>query len=273
MHISRLSQSTSSAIKNHSGVKTGRVAETRAIQLPQVIGPKSLRLSQGSKIILEIHINYMMNRKNSENRIHRAPITEEVKEFGEIGRHNSLVSKISETSYFQSQMHFDDCVESIADCDLEDGEQQKMLTSPLYAQKASEKPDVMVVQEREVSAQFAQPDRKKSLSSHSSEGQKASGKPDALFSSEQGNLIRSSVFRNADPSNLRGSLLEGNIDHLLSQARSDLMKQELQMLNLSIVVSVTFSNKLTLKDWNCRTHNTEMLNLDENKFDYKKNYR
>ena len=34
-HISKLSQSTCSAIKNHSGVKTCRVAETRARQLPQ----------------------------------------------------------------------------------------------------------------------------------------------------------------------------------------------------------------------------------------------
>ena len=69
MHISMLSQSTSSAIKNHSGVKTCRVAETRARQLPQVMSPKSLRLSQGSKIILEIHINDMMHRKNSEKKI------------------------------------------------------------------------------------------------------------------------------------------------------------------------------------------------------------
>ena len=43
---SRLSQSTSSAIKNHSGVKTCGVAETRARQLLQVKSPKSLRLSQ-----------------------------------------------------------------------------------------------------------------------------------------------------------------------------------------------------------------------------------
>ena len=64
--ISKLSRSTSSAIKDHSGVKTCRVAETRAGQLPQVMSPKSLRLSRGSKIILEIHINYMMYRKNSE---------------------------------------------------------------------------------------------------------------------------------------------------------------------------------------------------------------
>ena len=46
-------------------------------------------------------------------------------------------SKLLETSCIQSQMHFDDSVESIADSDLEDGELQKMLTSPLYAQKAS----------------------------------------------------------------------------------------------------------------------------------------
>ena len=43
-------------------------------------------------------------------------------------------------------MHFDDSVGSTADSDLEDGELQKMLTSPLYAQKASGKPDAMVVQ-------------------------------------------------------------------------------------------------------------------------------
>ena len=46
-------------------------------------------------------------------------------------------------------MHFDDSEESIADSDLEDGELQEMLTSPLYAQKATGKTDAMVVQERE----------------------------------------------------------------------------------------------------------------------------
>ena len=90
-----------------------------------------------------------------------------------------------------------------------------MLTSPLYAQKASGRPEALVVQEREVSAQLTQAG-KESLTSHSSGDQKALRKPDALFSSEQGNLIRSSVFRNADLSNLKGSLLEGNKDHLLN---------------------------------------------------------
>ena len=103
-----------------------------------------------------------------------------------------------------------------------------MLTSPLCAQKASGKPNALVVQEREASAQFTQAG-KESLRSNSSEGQKALGKP----SSEQGNLIRSSVFRNVDPSNPRGSLLEGNKDHLLNQARSDLAKQELHVESLN----------------------------------------
>ena len=70
---------------------------------------------------------------------HRARFTEEVEEFSEIG--------ISETSYFQSRMHFDGSVESIADSDLQDGELQKMLTSPLYAQKALGKINAMVLQE------------------------------------------------------------------------------------------------------------------------------
>ena len=72
---------------------------------------------------------------------------------------------MSATSYFQSHMHFDASAESIADPDLKDGELQKMLSSPLYAQKASGKPDAMVMQEREVSAQYTQADRKDSLRS------------------------------------------------------------------------------------------------------------
>ena len=149
-------------------------------------------------------------------------------------------------------MHFDDSVESIADSDLEDGELQKMLTSPLYAQKATGKPDAMVVQEREVSAQNTQADRKESLRSHSSEGQKASGKPHALFSSEQGKLIRSSVFTNAKPSNLRRSHLQGNKDHLINQARSDLTTQELHVESLNKCIGElqrqTEEQRLALQD-------------------------
>ena len=33
-------------------------------------------------------------------------------------------------------------------------------------------------------------------------------------------------------------------------------------LDLTIAVSMSFSNKLMLKDWNCKTLNTDVLNLD-----------
>ena len=126
-----------------------------------------------------------------------------------------------------------------------------MLTSPLYAQKALGKPAALVVQEREASAQLIQAG-KESLRSHSSEGQKPLEKPNALFSSEQGNLIRSSVFGNANPSNVRGSLLEGNKDHLLNQARSDLAKQELHVKSLNKCIGElqrqTEEQRLALQD-------------------------
>ena len=173
----------------------------------------------------------MMYKKKLEKKIYEILSPKTWRNFERLGRLACWIFK--KTSYFQSQVHFDDSVESIADSDLEDGELQKMLTSPLYAQKALERPDAMVMQEREVSAQNTQADRKESWRSHSSEVQKALEKPDALFSSEQGNLIRSSVFRNANLSNLRGSLLEGNKDHLLNQARSDLAKQELHVESLN----------------------------------------
>ena len=77
-------------------------------------------------------------------------------------------------------------------------------------------------------------------------------KPNALFSSEQGNLIGSSVFRNACPSNLRGSLLEGNEDHLLDQARTDLAKQELHVESLNKCIGElqrqTEEQRLALQD-------------------------
>ena len=42
-----------------------------------------------------------------------------------------------------------------------------------------------------------------------------------------------SVFRFADPSNVGRSLLEGNKDHLLNQARSELVKQEHKVESLN----------------------------------------
>ena len=52
---------------------------------------------------------------------------------------------------------------------------------------------------------------------------------DCVGNEEPGNQFKSSVFKHADPSNLGRSLLEGNKDHLLCQARSELMRLEDQV--------------------------------------------
>ena len=62
----------------------------------------------------------------------------------------------------------------------------------------------------------------------------------AMFSSgneESGNQLKSSFFKNADPSNLGRSLLEDNKDHLLRQTRSELMRKEHQVGSLNTCIS------------------------------------
>ena len=60
------------------------------------------------------------------------------------------------------------------------------------------------------------------------------------------------MFRHANLSNLRGSLLEGNKDHLLNQARSDLPKQELHFESLNKCIGEqqrqTEEQRLALQD-------------------------
>ena len=138
---------------------------------------------------------------------------------------------------------------------------------------ASGKPAALL-QERGASAKRSQADFRKSLMSSSSQEPSAPEKLAALFSfgnEEPGNPIKSSVFKHTDPSNLRRSLLEGNKDHLLDQARSDLMKQEHQVGSLNICIS-ELQQQAYAQRLRCRTHKTDILNLDENKFVFKKNY-
>ena len=84
----------------------------------------------------------------------QAPIVEDVNELGQIETQSLLdheiaeMSPVDQMSYLQSKKYFDESMESNADSDLEDGEIRKLLTSPLYAARASGKPDAMVVQER-----------------------------------------------------------------------------------------------------------------------------
>ena len=46
-----------------------------------------------------------------------------------------------------------------------------------------------------------------------------------------------SIFRDANPANVAKSLLEGNRDHLLAQARSELMKQEYKVESLNTCIN------------------------------------
>ena len=73
------------------------------------------------------------------------------------------------------------------------------------------------------------------------------------------------VFRFADPANVGKSLLDGKKDHLLNQARSELMKQEHQVgpLNNCIEELQQQADAQRLAD---------ILNLEENNLDYKQNY-
>ena len=76
----------------------------------------------------------------------------------------------------------------------------------------------------------------------------------------------------ADPSKLGRTLLEGSTDHLLSQTRSKLMKQENQVGSFnSCINEVQQQAYVTLKDWNCRTPVMDIFNLEENKHVHKKN--
>ena len=122
---------------------------------------------------------------------------------------------------------------------------EKKLESPLYvygrgenygsSQKptAAGKPEATTMQKRGASAsRTADHSGRESLKSNSSQEPRASGKPDAVFSSrsdEPGNQFESSMFKYADLSNMGRSLLEGDKDQLLSQPRSELMKQEHQV--------------------------------------------
>ena len=136
-------------------------------------------------------------------------------------------------------------------------ERESLMVQSSRNPEVSRKPDAECAQKREANAQRAQAyhSRQTSLMASSSRELDVSGKPDAMFSchsessqnrfserdrsNEPGNRFESSVhsaFKFADPANVAKSLLDGNKDNLLNQARSELMKLEHQVgfLNSSI---------------------------------------
>ena len=56
-----------SAIKNHSGVKTSRVAETRAQQLPQVVSPKNLNQFERFRVFLGLISRFEFEFRRYDN--------------------------------------------------------------------------------------------------------------------------------------------------------------------------------------------------------------
>ena len=114
-----------------------------------------------------------------------------------------------------------------------------------------------MIQERRTSAKRTRADRsrRESLTPSSSQEPRATGKPAAMSHEEAKNReINSRVLfsKNADLSNLGTSLLEGNKDHLPSQARSELMKQKHQVGSLNDCISElqqqTYAQRLELQD-------------------------
>ena len=88
---------------------------------------------------------------------------------------------------------------------------------------------------------------------------KASGNPDALFSSEQGKLIRSSVFRNA--THRIGEDLFLKETRITCSIRQDqTWRGKNFMSSPSTSASVNYNDKRKGKDWRYRTHHTDLLN-------------
>ena len=139
--------------------------------------------------------------------------------------------------------------------------------------EVSGEPDAECVQKREANAQRTQAyhSRRESSMTSSSRDLDAAGKLDAMFSchnessqntfserdrsNELGNRFEScvhSVFRLADRANVGKSLLDGNKDHLLNQARSEIVKQEHEEGSLNSCINElqqqAYAQRLELED-------------------------
>ena len=150
-----------------------KAIETKAIE-PENLEPKRIELDK----------NLGTDPYQLQGRFMRRSITDYMDELGKVG---------AETSYLLSQTHSDyDSAESIADSDLEDGEQRKMHASPLHMQcredcESSRLPTatgetLCIGTGEEQVAKRTQADLRKSLMSSSSQEPSAPGKPAALFS-------------------------------------------------------------------------------------------
>ena len=97
---------------------------------PKLIEAEAIEPEDLERRRIELERNLGTDPYQEQERLMRSdfqnPITEDMDELGKVG---------AEMFYNQSKMHSDyGSAESIADSDLEDGEQRKMIASPLYMQ-------------------------------------------------------------------------------------------------------------------------------------------
>ena len=176
----------------------------------------------------------------------RSSLSKEIEHSTEESQIPEIVDKFSlpcNQSFLSSTQ---DSVESLAtpqEADWDDEQIRALLASPRY------------LPEREASAERSEiyHSEREGLVSSSSKSLNfiGTGKPVAWLSTCLMFLrCTESVLSDANPANVAKSLLEGYRDHLLTQARSELMKQEHQVESPLTTIMTGFRNKLMLKDWN-----------------------
>ena len=156
------------------------------------------------------------------------PITEDMEEFRKVG---------ADVSYFQSHMHSEcDSAEIIADSNLEDGKLRRLRASPLYLQNRED--------------------------CESSRMPIATVTPAALLQERGATAVFS--FGNEEPGNQFKSCQMWEDLFLKAKKIICSVKQNLNLrdrngkLDLSIILSMSCSNMLMLKDWNYKTRNTRI---------------
>ena len=173
-----------------------------------------------------------------------------------------IEDRVKTLSYNQSFLSStQDSAESIAtpqEADFDDEQLRALLASPLC------------IQEREASAQRSQVyhSEREHLMSSSYQDPTSTGKPVAVFASQsrlnqdtfprETNLLMSffgsnePIFRFSNPANVAKSLLDGNRDHLITQARSELLRQEHKLESLNNCINElqhqTYAQRLELQD-------------------------
>ena len=231
-----------------SGVKNLQSGGNPRTTTPTDHEPK--KLSTVSRILGIIDPYQSSDVQNEFEHDHRAPITEEVQEFGEIGTHGLPDSEISErrptsnrtctsTIPWKALEILISKMESYKRCWLHHCRPRKLRWNPTHwpCMREGGKCTIDSSWKRKFEVSFAwRPESFWETQMHCFHLSRETG---------SGVLCSETLIR-------RGSLLEGNKDHLLNQARSDLAKRELHVESLNKCIGElqrqTEEQRLALQD-------------------------